>query len=141
MIDVAWAWNHIIAPRVTELCLDARALRGELMWTGLPDVPDGDSGGGSAGRASTAAASSSTCGLPEVQMEIAAIVIGDVELTRQIQPGQLLHESWSSNVDVIGKCWGGVIDSNGPMEHSGKYYNNVNPFALVMRCPTLHRRR
>ena len=99
MIDVAWAWNHIIAPRVTELCLDARALLGELMWTGLPDVPDGDSGGGSAGRASTAAASSSTCGLPEVQMEIAAIVIGDVELTRQIQPGQLLHESWSKNCD------------------------------------------
>ena len=47
---------------------------GGLSLAGLSDVPDGNSGSGSVGRASAVAASSSAGGLPEGHFEIAVIV-------------------------------------------------------------------
>ena len=92
------------------LCLAvARAMPGGLLLAGLPDVPDGNSGSGSAGRASAVAASSSACGLPEVHFEI-AVIVPEV-LNTQGRVGQHNYSTnlvWSSNVDVLrkGGPWG-----------------------------------
>ena len=82
---------------------------GGLLLAGLPDVPDGNSGSGSAGRASAVAASSSACGLPEVHFEI-AVIVPEV-LNTQGRVGQHSYSTnmvWSSNVDVLrkGGPWG-----------------------------------